>query len=465
MDPAEHHSLENFIGKSLDFQDRDQASTSPTVESTKALALKYGLSEAQWDQLCREGDAHRTRGLTFFKAENWNEAIHEMEQAFVIAPYDSELRFALGKAYARRFLEREEESDRNIASKLLRRCIDEEPNHVEAIRELTGLQKKSSALSYRLIGLIILVLAAGIIGFIVSQLTANPNAIPPEEGPVETTLAEQPLSPEEAPPFSITEDTSGPMPLPVLFPSADPEDEFRFESRSSTFTRYGDKYGYELLGVIQPISVEIKVMTATVELLIENEITILKKDFEIHPSYRAGALPGDTIPFRLLIFESSTPPALTSARISLREFDRTPFTSNVEEGGIVPLKTTDIPLPPNFNLELRERNIQRVDGGIFDKGSAALKLNLTLKNTGDRQISALKLKVTILNKQGDELPLIHSSIARGLAQRPPGHFDAVHSIVPSVLAGELRSIQTTAYVPDASPEDIGDYQISLIEIE
>src|SRR5690606_21909789 len=72
---------------------------------------------------------------------NWNEAIAELEQAFVIAPYESALAFELGQAYARRFGERRDPADKTRAEQLLRRCLAIDPAHARAVAELSRLDR------------------------------------------------------------------------------------------------------------------------------------------------------------------------------------------------------------------------------------------------------------------------------------------------------------------------------------
>jgi hypothetical protein len=77
----------------------------------------------------------------FFEHGNWDDAIAELNQAYGVLPHDSELGFVLGKAYASEYREGKVDSNRAQAEKLFRLCITRDATHVEAIRELTDLEK------------------------------------------------------------------------------------------------------------------------------------------------------------------------------------------------------------------------------------------------------------------------------------------------------------------------------------
>ena len=128
------------------------------------------------------------------------------------------------------------------------------------------------------------------------------------------------------------------------------------------------------------------------------------------------------------------------------------------------------PIPANFSVELRERLISRGKGSLLEKEKASLKLVLSFTNTGNRPINSLVFQARVMDKSGDPLPIVHSSMATnfekfGLLSRPPGSFTAVYGSEPIFLPGERRIVQATVLIPDADPDDLGKYEISILTIE
>lgn len=324
--------------------------------------------------------------------------------------------------------------------------------------------------NWKLIGVVALAMVSAGAGFFAGRIIDPPDPfhLPPQaDFPENSELsAEAPLSDEELAALSTAPYRTGTEELTVQFPEDETYEEFRFETRSSVFSLYGNNYGYELRGTIAPISVEIESMTATVELLAEGNRVVLKKDFNILPGYRKSALPGDSIPLRLLIFEKEPPPALTGVRILLRDYKSIPIKGEIDPGKEIPLATDETEFPPGFSLELNERSAQRKGRSLTDEKTATLHLGFTFKNNGQRKISSLRFMISLFDKQGNPMKqILYSPRVSNWSKRTPGEVDAVHSLLPALLPGEKRALHTILYVPDVSPEDIGNYRISLVKIE
>ncbi len=449
--------LEKFLEKVISRQ-ADGNHDVLSVDALRELAGKYGLDDAAYEKLIEDAEAHRTRGAHFFEFGNWDEAIAELDQAYVVLPHDNELACLLGKAYARHWQNGGSDTDRQRAEAFFRQCIYRDPNQIEAVKELTELEKIDTGK-----------VRPSSIWWILGALLLTAGWLIFKSGP-ESEIGEEEIdveSPEpdigERPP--VTTPARGPMPLPVSFPLADAGDDFSFESRSSVLTRYDDSYGYELRGVILCGPVTIQTMRARIELLGADGEVYVKYDFDIIESFHAAAIKGDSIPFRVLIFEEGAAPEIEEARITSILTESNPFNGEAESGDRLALASGTVSLPPNYGFELRERNVIRSKGTFGDEGTARLDLILTLRNTGNQPIKALEFQASVSDQDGDKIPVGHSHITKNLSGVTPGKISAVSTIQPRLLPGELRVVESSIYLPDCSPEDIAAYQLELMSIE
>lgn len=464
--PSQSGALEKFLEKVLEQQAK------PDVEfnsaSLRTLAEKYGLDSEAYDKLVSEAQEHRTRGLLFFEHGNWDDAISELDQAYVILPHDAELGFVLGKAYTRQFNKAKINSDRVFAEKFFRQCIKRDPAHAEAVRELTDLEKFADELAaapsrFKPVLIVLAVLLFVGVVYTLGQLLGGFSVAKDKES---STPKEKPPQAETVKPAPSVKPQTGPVAIPTEFPLADAGDEFTFDARSSVLTRYDGKYGYQLLGTILTGPVTIGGMRAKLELLGDDEKVFAEHEFDILPSHRSATVAGDSIPFRVLIFKEEPAPEIVEARLTMLLFDRSPFLGEVEAGKPLELTQEKVKLPPNYGFTIRERNVLLSKGSLGDEGKALLKLILTVENTGKRQIEQMKFQASVTGQDGETIPLGYNSISKHFSNRiAPGEFTAVSKIQPPMLPGERRVIEASIYMPDAAPEDIEGYQLELLLIE
>lgn len=464
MDPASP-DLERFIERILAEQEKENA---PQLDEAalETLARRQGLSESQWSALRDQAGDHHTRGRHFLEHSNWTGAIRELEQAYVITPHDIAIRFSLGRAYAQRFLQNRLPPDRSAAERLLRGCIRGEPDHPGAYRELTALEEAGRKLQSR--RRLIFAGASSLAGIglaLILMLFARREASP--ETPPESIP-----SPEEASNTDTNTNTNtdtftpeqGSLTLPVVFPLAELSEEFTYRIERSRLNRYPGKFSYELLGTIRPALIEISSVRGILELLDDTGGVAVRHTFDILPEYRSSALPGDSLPFRALVFEERPAPPIREVRLLLNDFSHHPFTGEVETGAPVTWKKGSETLPANTSFLLHKRSARRTDGGILAPGMTALRLNLTVTNDGDRAISLLSVHPEVRGSDGAKIPVSRNPIFSSIGPpRPPGHFFLVESTTSPLLPGERRTIDTIIYLPDAAPEDVGDYDLILTE--
>ncbi len=256
--------------------------------------------------------------------------------------------------------------------------------------------------------------------------------------------------------------------MPVSFPVADLEEEISVDTRKSLLTHYPNGSSFVWNAVIRVGEVEIREMTAELELMSADEQVVFTREFEIFPSYRHGVISGDSIPVHLLVFEKSDfLKPVESAQIIVKTFDRSPLSGELQASPAVPLKGD---LPVNFALEIRERNVKRDKPIIGNKEATNLKVVLAVENTGKRSIKSLEFRGGVTGSDGKPLPLVHNSItaamvSEDLSSSKPGDFTAVYPQYPAMLPGEVRVVEATFIVPDSAPEDLVGYTISVSEIE
>ena len=466
MDDLNYGDLEKFIEKALEeSQSTGSSRKALNEDQLRDVALRYGVSVEKWQEICQEADDHRTRGNHFLKAENWDDAIAELEKALVVLPYDSALRYQLASAYAGQYRKDGSPADRNRAEELYRQCLAHDPDHVEAVRSLTELEGEAEKAGKTKAPILMTVVSFGLIALIWSIVSRNPT----EDEPTFTggTSAEKSEGVESSE-VNPEEGTIKEM-LPVEFPVADLEDAFDFEIRSSILTRYPGKFGFELKAAVLPKSVEVGKMIGELQLIGKDEAVVATGRFEAHAGYHSPALPGDSLPARVLIFEESAAPVISAARIILTEAETLPFEGAAEPGRLRE-EVSELPLPPDISVEIRERNVVRSRAGFGDQGKAQIRPVLTVENTGRGAIRKLSLRIEVYDTEGELLPLGNSSITdgfvkKGLVENAPDKISVVSSMHPPLVHGERRVADARIYVPDADAEDIGEYLIVSIEVE
>lgn len=465
MDDLNFGDLERFIEGALEKADSvGRSGKSLSEEQLREVALRYGISEAKWAAICHEADDHRTRGLNFLDAKNWDDAIAELEKALVVMPYDTELRYRLGTAYTGQYRETGNQTDRARAEELFRQCLVHEPGHVDAVRTLTELeQSEKKGGSRKPLLIAAAALGLGLLGWVV--LTYRPVPKEPEFSKNETPESKTGEAPEtnDKPVTGTTREM-----IPVEFPVAD-LGEFEFDTRSSILTRYDGKFAYEMKGTVLPREIEIEKMIGRVELIGEENRVVASARLEAHAGYNSPALPGDSLPVRALIFENRTAPGIQAARIILTETETLPFEGEAKPGA-VRKEVASIELPPDYGVEICERNVIRSKAALSDQGKAQVRVVLTVKNTGRRGISRMKIEMEVFDIEGDKLPLGNSSIIdslakKGLIESSPGTISVIGSIHPTLVPGERRVVDSRIYIPDADADDIGEYRISGISVE
>lgn len=460
MKEEERLTLERFIEKVLESRDPAEARAIPDEAHFRTLAVKYGLDESLWDQLSVEREAHETRGRLFFREGNWDEAIAELEQAFVIAPYETELAFDLGRAYAKRFEDQGDSADRTKAGRLFRRCLEVDPSHAAAVSELSRLDRVPRNRSARRIALGTGALFCFALGLLVAREMpedddSSPKPVPPEAGNTVTPARES--------------GTARPVEIPVDFPAESLGGNFAFALRSSILTPYHGKFAYEMKGVVRVGSSEVRRLEGELDLLDGNDEVKAVAPFKALAHYQNSAFEGDSLPVSVLVFREEEATDIGSARMRVTLFEQSPLAGSPEPDPEIPFSTDGTALPPNASIIVRQRVLVATTD-VLQPSFTTVKLVITVENTGKRPIRSLMFLTAAVDRDGETIsqsrnPMFSSKTTSFLASSPPGSLQVVQSTEPGMEPGERRAALVNLYLPDTAPEDLGSVKLSLGRFE
>lgn len=467
MKEEERRTLERFIEKVLESRDPTEARAIPDEAYFRTLAVKYGLDESLWDQLSVEREAHETRGRLFFREGNWDEAIAELEQAFVIAPYETELTYDLGQAYAKRYEAGNDDADRERAGQLFRRCLEIDPSHAAAVSGISRLDRvprKSSAKRIALGTSALLCLALGLL--VAREMAEDDDSSPEPVGQIE---------PEESGVEKASRDSSKttgiarPVEIPVDFPVESLGENFAFSPRSSILTRYDGKFSYEMKAVIRVGSSEVRRLEGELDLLDGNGEVKAVAPFKALAHYQNSAFEGDSLPVSVLVFREEEAINIESAKMRVTLFEQSALAGSLEPDPEIPFSTEGTALPPNGSIIVRQR-VLTISTDVLKPSFTTVKLVITVENTGKRPIRSLMFLTSAVGRDGETIPqsrnpMFSSKTTSFLASSPPGSLTVVQSTEPGMEPGERRAALVNLYLPDTAPEDLESVQLSLGRFE
>jgi|GEM_PF-4388320 len=162
--------LNKYIAKVFDIQEKHKDRILNEAD-LKRISEELNLTESDMMIIEDEFKGHLNRGKGFLRHKNWEESIHELEQALSIKPYNISSMVLLSAAHQKKFYERKGKEDKELALKYARRTIQLDSTNDDAFRIITDLERKSKVSTNqessggifknpgRLIGIIVAVLA------------------------------------------------------------------------------------------------------------------------------------------------------------------------------------------------------------------------------------------------------------------------------------------------------------------
>lgn len=143
-DARRQRDLEAFLSKALEVEMEDPT-RQLTGEDLKSIALKSGLTENDWTRLMNRVDEHFEKGRNFLEFGNHEDAVAELDQAVVLAPYRVDILYQCGKAHQLRSEKEGHKASGTRAEELFEQCLRLEPHHDGAAKGLSQLRLRGAA--------------------------------------------------------------------------------------------------------------------------------------------------------------------------------------------------------------------------------------------------------------------------------------------------------------------------------
>lgn len=161
--------LEGFLREALKVELEDPE-RQLTENDLKEIALRSGLSEEDWNRLQERLQAHLDKGRNFLEFGNCDDAVTELDQAAILAPYQIDVLYSCGQAHLLHWEKNKHEQNRRRAIDLFKQCLRLEPNHEGAAEGLSHFRHRDTEkkkIRHRVLAaLAALALAAGGFGLV-----------------------------------------------------------------------------------------------------------------------------------------------------------------------------------------------------------------------------------------------------------------------------------------------------------
>lgn len=252
MDHDERRSAElsAFLKKALEIE-LEEGGRQLGEEELKDIALKSGLSDADWETLCERLNEHAIRGRNFLEQGNFEEAAIDLQEAVILAPYSADILCDCGIAHLGLWKKSGKESDRGRADELFRKCLKLEPSNAKAaegITELLRVRKPKRKKKWALVAAALLLVSIGVGA---SQLSSSPilEKLKPRVLPVLSSELEPTLTPYSEGKFHVNSIGLKFAPVPIQGgPGEGTKILFSiWETRNEDYTRFlldNPKYGW-----------------------------------------------------------------------------------------------------------------------------------------------------------------------------------------------------------------------------
>jgi len=174
MDGDQRRSAElsAFLEKALEVQLEDSGKQLSAAE-LKKIALRSGLSEADWEKLDERLNGNAIRGRNFLKSKNFEEAVLDLEEAVILAPYSADILCDCGLAHLGLWQKSGKKGDRVRANELFRKCLELEPSNSKAAEGITELSRTSKPKRKKKMALLVAALLFVSIGIGADQLSSS----------------------------------------------------------------------------------------------------------------------------------------------------------------------------------------------------------------------------------------------------------------------------------------------------
>lgn len=114
----------------------------PTIfsDSIQKKVQELEIEQRDWDNLKNTFQAYSARGKTYLDANNYQDAIEELEVAISLNPHDEKTLAYLAEAHAKKWANQRKSSDKQKAIAFSEKVLRLKPDHKQAVRIITELR-------------------------------------------------------------------------------------------------------------------------------------------------------------------------------------------------------------------------------------------------------------------------------------------------------------------------------------
>lgn len=499
--------LEQYIQKVLELQ-QAQVEKPLGAEELRQIASDIGISDAEWQAIQATFNGHLTRGQGHLRYNNWDDALTELQEAHILAPYDTQVLFGIASTYAGRWQAQGKTVDQRQAEQYARQCLRLDASYRPALKllsQLTSSDRRPSASRqpWRLVvasNVVTLLLVLGGLywWFFVKTPHAEqqpPLMITPQVTP-DSPLAD-PLPASPTPHSTLTPTvlpatptpalpTPTPSPRPTLTPLPTPAPplvfteglglpvsvtqdvnaaglEFAFE-RASYTVFFEKSSAYEVAGWITLRGIEATYLVIVADFFGPAGKHVATKTKELlRMGIEPTMLSGDSIPFKLVEYSDRVLPELSAITLTVQQIAKQPAPATYDP--FPPVTVQWLNHPPNFDIAIRERLANLSEGSFFTKKDdpASHELVLEVQNTGKSTIGELKVAIQYRDLQGQPIEL------EALSYEPQPKYAGPHLICdnnePALKPGQIRVIRILDHLKNTTRAQLQGYQVTVTEIK
>ncbi|MCS6832190.1 MAG: hypothetical protein NZ521_01340, partial [Flammeovirgaceae bacterium] len=140
----EDHFLQSFVAKVTAIQ-QERKQKPLSQEELKAIAESLGIGQQDWQAVEEAFQKHLAHGTQFLSHQNWEDAIQELEQAYVLQRTNDLVLYGLALAYANRWREYRREKDIQKAFDFIKSLLQHHPKHEQAIDLQSQLRREEKS--------------------------------------------------------------------------------------------------------------------------------------------------------------------------------------------------------------------------------------------------------------------------------------------------------------------------------
>ncbi|MDX2303040.1 MAG: hypothetical protein NW226_09580 [Microscillaceae bacterium] len=418
--------LRTYIEHLLKLQEEHQ-NTPLTLDELDRLHQELGLTPQELDFIDKKFQDYHHRGLGFFRYQDWDRAIQELEQALILKPLHMEVLDLLAEAYMNRSRKKHSPKDHQKALYYAERCLQSDPRNERALYLIAQLRRGSHTrhrtqhLLKVFIGLMMAILLA-FSAYLLGKMYFEP--IPAQEQ--QPALHKQEVSATQIPVFIRDENASR---------------GFEVAVESSFIERDADKAFYHIRACL--INKKYDLSELEIRLILKNKAHRRIQDIKIDllNTDQPELLAGDALPWIQIVALDDPDSAPVEAEIVIETSKQEPTKYNPDDALTLLLQWES---GSSRDLILKERRqVILPHPDDFEH-----EITFEFINQKDVPIYIWKVQVNWFDKS---MRQVHSTL-----------LDLVDSNAPSLSPGQRRRISFKQLIP-IKVDDYEEYLVEVIE--